>query len=213
MLHSQMLNRSLTAVAVFCLFCSAAYSQQIFDRSTTLRNVTFNGVDLAVVLANFAYDYNVIIDLETDPAKPRSPITLQLSNVVFPQILDGIVAAEPLYQWRERDGHIEVFPISGSLNLLDQRVDVFEVKDVNREVAANRLFGVADVRALLVTKNLKPRPPYPVSDRIKDEKLSFNLHDVTLREALNQIANESGARFWVFRTYPDGTFEIRFQAA
>src|SRR4051812_39086971 len=99
MLHSSMLNRSLTTVAVFCLFCTAAYSQQIFDRSTTLRNVTYNGVDLAQVLATFAYDYNVIIDLETDPAKPRSPITLQLSNVIFPQILDGIVAAGPLYGW------------------------------------------------------------------------------------------------------------------
>ncbi len=31
---------------------------------------------------------------------------------------------------------------------------------------------------------------------------------VTLRQALNRIADDSGAKFWVFRRYADGTFEI-----
>ena len=47
-----------------------------------------------------------------------------------------------------------------------------------------------------------------VSERVKDEKLSFDLSGLTLRQAFNRIAEDSGAKFWVFRRYADGTFEI-----
>ena len=41
-----------------------------------------------------------------------------------------------------------------------------------------------------------------------EEKLSFDLSGVTLRQALNRIAADSGTWFWAFRRYPDSTFEI-----
>jgi hypothetical protein len=84
----------------------------------------------------------------------------------------------------------------------------FQVKDVNRVVAFNRLLGLPEVQALASSMNLKMRPPNAPSARFKDEKLSFDLSGVTLRQALNRIAADSGGRFWVFRRYPDGTFEF-----
>ena len=196
----------ILVIACVCLPISGGAQKP--TRSEQARRVYFNGVRMATILANIAFDYDVTIGLETDPEKADSQINLDLRDVHFTQILDGIVKAEPRYQWRERDECIEVFPIAGGSSLLDTPIQSFRVRDVNRDLALNRLLGLPEVRALTLSMKLKMRPPYPQSERTKDEKLSFDLSGVTLRQALNRIASDSGARFWVYRRYPDGTFEI-----
>jgi hypothetical protein len=105
-----------------------------------------------------------------------------------------------------------VLPINVGASLLDTPIQNFQVKDVNRVVAINRLLSLSEVQAIASSMNLKMRPPLAASERIKDEKLSFDFSGVTLRQALNRIATDSGGRFWVFRRYPDGTFEISLKA-
>jgi hypothetical protein len=198
-----------TVVLVIILTCVSAASAQGPAKAERLRAIHLNGMSMDAVLAVLADDYGVTIGLETDPKKPKSEITLDLREVTFPDILNGIVQSEPRYQWREQEGFIEVFPVNVGLSLLDTPIGSFEVKDVNRDLAINRLLGLPEVRAQILSMNLKPRPPSPLSERTRDEKLSFNLNGVTLRQALNRIAQDSRANFWVFRRYDDGTFEIR----
>jgi len=205
-----MRKKALAAVLFVLSSLSLANGQPVQSKSEIVRTVEFNNVDLGAALAAFAADYDVAIGLEADPEKPRSQISLHLQRVIFHQILDGIVQAEPRYDWREDNGNIDVFPLNRSFDLLDARIQSFQLKDVNRALALNRLFGLPEVQVLILSKNLKPLLPNP-SDRSKDEKLSFDLHNVTLRQALNQIAHESGSNFWVFRLYPNGTFEIKLQ--
>lgn len=197
-------------LAILLLASASGNAWQKPDKSATLRTVSLDNVDMASVLHAFAADYGVTIGLEADPEKPRSQITLNLRGVNFSQILDGIVSVEPRYKWRDNNGSIDVLPVNGGLGLLDSRLEAFRLKDVNRVLAVNRLFGLPEIRALLRSKGLRPRPPNPPSDRIKDEKLSLDLRAVTLRQALHQIAHDSGANFWIFRSYPDRTFEISF---
>ena len=205
-----MRKKALAAVLFVLSSLSLANGQSVQSKSEIIRTVEFNSVDLGAALAAFAADNDVAIGLETDPEKPRSQISLHLRSVIFHQILDGIVQAEPRYGWREDNGSINVFPLNRSFDLLDSRIQSLQLKDVNRALAVNRLFGLPEVQAVILSKNLKPLLPSP-SDRSKDEKLSFDLHDVTLRQALNQIAHQSGSNFWVFRSYPNGTFEIKLQ--
>ncbi len=186
-----------------------ANGQQRTARSEVLRTVSFNNIDMAAILAALAADYDGAIGLETDPDKPKSQITLFLRGVTFSRILDGVVQAEPRYRWRDNNGSIDVLPISGGIDFLDHRIDRLQLKDVNRDLALNRLLGLPEVAALISSKHLRVRPLYFLSDQIKDEKLSFDLLGVTLRQALNQIAYDSGSKFWVLRRYPDGTVEIR----
>jgi|GEM_PF-801370 len=206
-----MRKKTLAVVAVILSSLSITSGQPRPSKTETLRVVEFHDIDMGAALAAFAADYDMTIGLEADPEKPRSQITLHLQNVIFPQILDGIIQAEPRYRWREDNGSIDVFPVTGGLNLLDSRIKSFQLTDVNRALAVNRLFGLPEVRELILSRNLKPRLPNPPSDRTKDEKLSFDLRGVTLRQALNQIAHESGTNFWVFRSYPNGTFEIKLE--
>lgn len=205
-----MRKKALAAVLFVLSSLSLANGQPAQSKSEILRTVEFNNIDMGAALASFAVDYDVAIGLEADPEKPRSQISLHLQRVIFHQILDGIVQAEPRYGWREDNGSIDVFPLNSSFDLLDARIQSLQLKDVNRALAVSRLFGLPEVQALILSKSLKPLLPNPY-DRSKDEKLSFDLHDVTLRQALNQIAHQSGSNFWVFRRYPNGTFEIKLQ--
>jgi len=168
----------------------------------------FQNIELGAILASIAEDYAVTIGYETDPRKPQSPIAVHLRDVDFKQFLDGVIGAEPRYQWREVDGVIEVRPVNAGASFLDTPIANFQVQDVNRELALNRLFGLPQVQAQALSMGLKVRTPLP-GEKTKDEKLSFNLSGVTLREALNHIATDSGTRFWVARKLPDGTYEIK----
>lgn len=201
--------KALTGIlALACVWTPLSPGQQQPTRSEPLRMVQMNSVDMTAILASIAADNKTTIGLEVDPDKPISPITIDLRDVNFLQIIDGIVKAEPKYRWRENDGSIEIFPVHGGSSLLDTPIQSFQVKDVNRIMAINRLLSLPEVQALASSMNLKIRPPHAPSEQIKDEKLSFDLSGVTLRQALNRIAADSGTRFWVFRRYPDRTFEI-----
>ena len=201
------LKQTASALAIVLAVVTAISAQQDSSRPERVRVIMYQG-DMAALLATLAQEYDVVIGLEADPKKPRSVVILDLHDVTFHDMLNGIVQSEPRYQWRENGGCIEVFPVSGGLSLLDTPIGSFQVKEVNRDLAINRLLGLPEVRAQSLSMNLKPRPPYPPSERTKDEKLSFDLSGVTLRQALNRIAQDSGAKFWVFRRYDDGTFEI-----
>lgn len=198
----------LVAILVIACACpSLGTGRQEPSDSSRLRMVEMNGIDMGHFLAQLAGDDGVTIGWEVDPNKPTSQIELHLRNVTLPQIFDGIVKAEPRYQWHEEGKFIEVFPAGGSLGLLDTPIANFEVKDVSRDMAVNRLLGLPEVRAQVLAMNLQPR--ISLTERARAEKLSISFSGVTLRQALGRIARETDSKFWVFRKHNDGTFEIR----
>lgn len=203
--------KTVAALVVIGWACaSLGYGQQEPIEKSTMRVVEFyHPVDMALILAQFASDYDVVIGLETDGEKSNSKIELHLRNVTFSQVLDAIVKEEPRYQWRQNGKFIEFVPARGGVSLLDTPITNFQINDVNRVVALSSLLGIPEVRERMLSLNLKPRPLYLQTDSTKDEKLSFNLSGVSLRQALNRITEASRAKFWVFRRFPDGTFEIR----
>jgi len=196
---------SLLLVALACV--AIVISQQGGAKPQPLRMIHYHG-DMAGLLATFAEDYGVIIGLEADPGKPKPEVTIDLRDATLRDILNGIVESEPRYQWRESGEYIEVFPTSGSSILLDTPVASFQVKDVRRGEAINQLMSLPEVQALMISMNLKLRPAGPSPTWAKDEKFSLNLNGVTLRQAMQRIVKESGARFWMFRTHDDGSFSI-----
>lgn len=185
--------KALTGIlALACLGTPLSPGQQQPTKSDPLRMVQMNSVEMATILANIAAEFKTVIGLEVDPDKPSSPITIDLRDVNFLQIIDGIVKAEPKYRWRENDGSIEIFPVHGGSSLLDTPIQSFQVKDVYPVEALNRLLGLPEVQAMALSMNLKIRPPTAPSDRTKNVKLSFELSGVTMRQALNRIAADTG---------------------
>jgi len=201
--------RIAASLTILCICAAAASAQKKPLDKETLRAADLNGIELGAVLASIAADYSVTIGFEAYPNRPQSPIEVHLRDVNYMQFIDGLVRADRRYQWHEHDGFIEVLPVNQEISLLETPIANFQVKDVSRELALNRLFGLPSVQAQALLMGLKVRTPLPPAEKPRDEKLSFNLSGVTLRQALNLIARDSGARFWTARKSPDGTYEIK----
>jgi hypothetical protein len=201
------LKQIVSGLAIVLAVATAISAQQNPAKASQVRVIKFHG-DMATLLATLAQQYDVTIGMEADPKKPRSEVTLDLYDATFHDMLNGIVQSEPRYQWRESGGCIEVLPVSNGLSLMDIPIGSFQIKDVSREEAINELLNLPEVRAITMSMNLSRRatgnPPAGAGER----KVSLNMNEVTLREALNRIIKQSGASFWLFRTYPDGTFSI-----
>ena len=183
----------------------AATAQHKAGQTLGIRQIDYKG-DMAHLLATLAEKGEAVIGLETDPKKPWSHISIRLEHAVFTDILNGVVQSEPLYQWRENKGAIEITPVNKSASLIDTTVESFEVVDVSGEEAIERLLSLPEVQANLRSLRLSRRPSEAPSRATSQKKFSLNLKGVNMREILTRIAAESGMNFWVFRTFADGSF-------
>lgn len=194
-------------LAILLSSLGSVRAQQKPLQPETLRIVQLNNLRLATLLASFAADYQITIGFETDPQKPDPAVTLELRDVTLSQILDAIVQTEPGYQWRHNGEFIEFLPVSDRTSLLDTSIGTFQVRDVTAEAAINQVMALPAIQAATGSLKALRRPALPA--RFKDEKtFSFNLTNVTLREALNHIAGKTNAKFWLFRWYTDGSFSV-----
>ena len=200
------MSRLATIVIIVCAGAALAAGQK--PRPEQLRVVEMSGVEMGALLATLALDCSVTIGFEADPNRPRSPIELHLRDVNCRQVIEGTVKAEPRYQLRESKWFMEVLPAKAGLSFLDTPIGSFQLNDVTRELAVNRVFGLPAVQAQALAMNLKVRTPLPPAEG-RNEKLSFDFSGMTLRQALNRIAEDSGAKFWSARKFPDGTYEIK----
>jgi hypothetical protein len=199
------LKRLMVLLLVAFAGSIGANAQQDSARVSIIREVKYHG-DMASLLASLAHTEGKVIGLETLPEKPRSTITLARQNVTFPQLLDAIVQAEPSYQWSEADSAIEVFPVNRTTSLLDTTIASFEVKDVSSEEAISRLLNVPEVQAYVRSMKLSSRSAGAAAKG--GDKITLSMQGTTVRQVLDQIAADSGTKFWIFRTFPDRSFWV-----
>lgn len=199
------LNRIAGLMLIVLGSSMAANAQPKAGQTLGIRQIDYKG-DMAHLLATLAENDKTVIGLETDPKKPWSHISIRLERAVLSDILNGVVQSDPLYQWRENKGAIEITPVNKSSSLIDTTVDSFEVVDVTGEEAINRLLSLPEVQANLRSLKLSRRPSEAPGRAISEKKFSLNLKGVNMREILTRIAAESGMNFWVFRVFADGSF-------
>ncbi len=202
------INLKKLTVLLLIAFAGAmcANAQQDSGRVSNIREVKYHG-DMASLLASLAHSEGKVIGLETDPAKPRSTITLARQNVTFAQLLDAIVQAEPSYQWSESDDSIEIFPVNRSSSLLDTTIASFEVKDVSSEEAISSLLNLPEVQAYVTSMKLSSKSSAGAPAK-GGNKITLSMQGTTVRHVLDQIAADGGTKFWVFRAFPDRSFSV-----
>lgn len=201
-------GRLIIVIAIAAACAAPSLAQVKPAKADQLRVLNMNNISFPELLAQLAADYQVTVSLEINSARPPVPVTIDLRDVNFTQIFDGLIRAEPGYQCRERDGGIEVYPLEGASDLLDTPIQQFKAEGINYEIAIWNLLASPEVQAYGLSRGLKPlRAPQPAG-QIKSEKVTLNLSGVTLRQTLNKIAGESGVNFWMFRRCSNGSFEI-----
>ena len=123
-------------------------------------------------------------------------------------VMTAIVQSSKKYQWRQTGGFIDVWPLAGANPLLETRISSFNAKDISPLQAFDQLLNLPEVQANMTALNLKRRAPESSPGKLTDARLSINLEGVSLREALDKIAQESHIEIWIFRNYPNGFFSI-----
>lgn len=165
-----------------------------------LRVIVYDG-QLSALLATFAEQYHVVIGFESDVQSPER-IKFEARDVTFHQTLDAMVIAEPRYQWREIDGSIEFYPTVRINPVLDTAIQKFEVKDSRFAEAVDSLINLPEVEsslaAMALTRNESSNRPRGVGNAF-----SLRLEQVTVRQALHEIAKRSGTYFWSFHVFGD----------
>ena len=167
-------SRILLAVllATFGAHLSSALGQQApATRAMRLRKVVFHGA-MPALISTLASEYEVNIGLETEPLQPQPEVQLDLTNVTFDDILNGIVEAQPHYQWQRHNGFIDIYPKEGSCPLLDTTIDYFQVDNKSWTAASEALTSLPEVdsqmRALRLSRHDPPREERPSRSLVRN---------------------------------------------
>lgn len=193
-------HRIAPAIFLITLFGASAFAVGQTPANGRQRPavIKYDG-DMANMLSHLPDIYGSTIGLETDQQQPISTVGFYLTEPNLADVLDAITKSSLIYQWREREGSIEVVPLKGSSPLLDTYISNFRVDDVGEAEAIKQLINLPEVQMAMKGMNLSYRDRRNVPAGSDTKKLSISLDGITLRQVLNTIANEKGTRFWVFR--------------
>ena len=173
---------------------------------SSLRIIRYNG-DFTSLIAALPSTFGVTVGLELD-TRGYDRVELSLDDATLTDVMNAIVKSSKRYEWRQTGGFIDIWPVGGSNPLLDTRIGSFKVKDVNPAEAFDQLLNLPEVQASMTALNLKRRAPEASAGKLSSATFSVNLEGVSLREALNKIAQESRMEIWVFRNYPNSSFSL-----
>ena len=198
----------LIAAAVVLGICGVSISGVVAQQSTppTLRVIDYSG-DFTMLMAALPNPYGVTIGLELDTQRYHH-VRVSLENATVTDVMNAIVQSSKKFEWRQTGGFIDVWPSAGSNPLLETRIGSFNVKDLSPSEAFDQLLNLPEVQANMTALNLKRQAPDASARKLSSSRFSVNLEGVTLREALNKIAQVSGMQIWIFRNYPNGVFSI-----
>ena len=198
----------LITAAVVLGICAVSMSGVMAQQPapSTLREIRFEG-DMTTILAALPSAYGVTIGLELD-THGHQRVGISVSDATVTDAMNAIVQSSKKYQWRQAGGFIEVWPSAGGNPLLDTRINSFKVKDLSPSEAFDQLLNLPEVQGSMANLNLKRQAPEKPPAKLSSSKFSVDLEGVSLREALDRIAQESRLEIWIFRNYPNGSFSI-----
>lgn len=202
------ISRKLMGAVVVLGICAVVMSDVMAQQQTprTLRVINYQG-DMTLLLAAVSDSYGVTVGLELDTQPPRQ-VGVSLLDATLTDVMNAFVQSTKTYQWRQTGRFVDVWPLAGSNPLLETRITSFNVKDLSTSEAFDQLLNLPEVQANMTALNLKSRAPDASRGKLSSSRFSVDLEGVTLRDALNKIAQESGIEIWVFRNYPNGFFSI-----
>lgn len=156
----------------------------------TLKSVAYTGVPGGIVKIGSCEEETL-----------KQPVKTQ--GVLLREVLNTIVAADPRYYWQHEDGVVNLLPTKGEPVLLKTPITQFRVKDaVSAELVVDKLLALSEVQKKMQELHLSHGLKLLVIP--SSPKLStFSVHckNVTLREALNEIARAQVGQYGTISRY------------
>jgi hypothetical protein len=191
---AQSLSRLLLAQLAISLFAITTSAQRV-AQDQPLRTVDYAG-DMLALVAQLPSTFNTCFSFEIDPLEPRSNLTFRVTDATLDDVMNAIVKAKPTYAWRRNDKTIEIYPAGHVNPLLETRIGSLRLRNTKLKEALQNLLYSTEMNTAIANFGLRHGPIRGVDDQ--QTRVSISADDITLRQALNQIAATSGVRFWAF---------------
>ncbi len=129
---------------------------------------------------------------ETKPQIERDYTSLQAA-------LNSIVRQDPWYSWSIEQGVVNLIPTNDEPDFLKIQVNKFRLDgDLNTNLALEKLLRLPEVKQKAAEINLNSGLMYIglSSSRNTKSRLKFELKNITVRQALNEIVRRDGIAVW-----------------
>src|SRR5690349_9116763 len=194
---AQSLSRLLLVQLTIALFAITTSAQKVVpNREQPLRVVDYSG-DMLTLISHLPSTFDTPFAFEIDPFEQRSSLTFRVTDATLDDVMNAIVKAKPNYAWRRNGGTIELYPAERTHPLLDTRISSLRINNLKVSEALQQLLSAVEVKQALLNYGLRLVPTVSRDD-YRDISFSISADNITLRQALNQIAESSGTRFWAF---------------
>ena len=200
---------SLTLLIISTFSSSSIYSQTLKERLEQQTDFIPQNSSPAEQLIEVAQRFDIPMAIEwLDQTDEQSKPTLAFKRGSVLNLIKIIVQQSPEHQLVIEDQILYIYPpavVSRPFNFLNLRIDSYSVEDES-------LFGAEDKLRLGINMMLYPElykngygggygGGYPHAFWKKN--ISFSGHDLTIREILTKVAEESGNALWIVRLDPD----------
>lgn len=144
-------------------------------------------------------------------------VSLSLRNVSLKEVLDGLVAKLPGYEWKSASGIVTIYPSARqrevtALRLLDQTIPSFSSTGLGVKDSVAFLAQVARSHGISAAPGVgvSSAPWVDAASRTPaDAKLGISIdRKVTLRDALSRIASADPPAWWIAFPMPDGRLAL-----
>lgn len=208
-----LLRRFRPAAFLVMLFmsCREAHSQDFLNLVIPEFKVENATLEQAITEL---HKWGIPVCLEKVPSDEQVTFSIHRKNASVMDILNTLVAVDMRYSWERFRSMtpslpileiINVFPKGAKQdpeNLMNVKVSHLELKDVNPSEAIRRIYHlIPELRERywkLVPPGGIPREISPLSPPRNRFFISLELHDVTVRDVLNEIALRSGGVCWIY---------------
>jgi len=204
-------------IAAACLFLvhgatDSAYAQDPLNArflDKPIKSFKVVAPAVSVALQRLANENDVPIGFEaalpgaSSATKEPGSIRISVESGTVRDVLNAIVAAEPIYVWREMDGVINVLPRQHADSLLDVVLSRFEVNQVGKGEARRTLLATLEVKRWMVRTGVQERTFFTLPGGTGEDSapISLNLTNVSVRTVLNTMLRTGAFRYWVYSPY------------
>lgn len=214
------LNRKRAPIVAICLlslcicasFSSKARASDQADLlSQPIRAVSIKGETIAFALEILTSECRIPIGIELTDEKLslRRKIDLDLSHTTVKGFLDSVVEKDPEYTWKLEGGVIHVWPVTNRdtliASLLDTKISHFSVGEgTSRYRIHSDILDLPEIKTKLIVAGVEPMIFAAFGSTFRlDEGVAFEESDVTLRELLDKLAQQTKINRWVIRRWGD----------
>jgi hypothetical protein len=128
--------------------------------------------------------------------------TLKPETYYQKDVLDSIVEAEPLYQWKIQDGLINLVP-KKNYPVLETKINNFYIYNATKEEMIETLLISPEFQSAIKEAKVEKKPFYCCGGlcTTQPQRNTINLQNSTVQEVLNEIVRLNGRSVWRYREY------------